>query len=1438
MGSQRSGQDATGNPWSVTMKSHYGYIRGTKGKDKEHIDVFVRPGTPKDYDGPVYVINQEKPGKTREFDEHKVMIGFVNRSHAINGYYENYSDDWMGAGSVETFQNMEAFKYWLQHGDTTKPAGEDVIEGQAMFEPRSQYDANQLSMFNKPPTVWQGKEVEQTDMLGTPTTPEEDVQAAPEGQPRVRGVPGGRTLAVELTDTLNRDKVIDLRGAAVDTPEQMGELAQVYRNPHYETLRFFYLKDGKLIAHEGVTSRLPAAVLPFKIADKFFYKMRSRMERLGADGYYVLHNHPSGQPEPSRADMALTGNISRNVPGFKGHIVINNQEFSILPANEDGSYTAEKNNFYFHGIQNVAFRDAPRPLDHPLIGQSISDPSHVATMAKQIERAPGMVTLIYTINSGGQGNKVTAIQEVPTNFVESQDFGGYIRNAMNAFGAQSVFAALDAAAANRTATNKLRFLTDTNLFRDTLVLTDEQGQASVVSHALDMDERTFLEPGLARLRRNTEAGLSRDDVRSDRVREQQGLYEENPPRQPPPATKGPQRKLYDDPTNPNYVVSEPTALDNVVRKYVDQYTDIVAFVEAVQDAGYKIDDELNPNYKEEVYQQKVAMQEKAFIKEEIEPLVKKMKLGRVELADLDAYLHARHVINDGVNARLQAMNPDLEGNEALSGLTDEKAQEIIQRTPAHVKALAADVDAILAETRRLRVEYGLNSQETISAWEEAYKFYVPLVRRGFEDSPGTGRGRDVRGDDVRERLGSTRGVKPILASIMEARQRTIIRGEKMKPVVALAGLLTKYPNAEFASLAKAAPIMYTDAEGLIQSVPGDIGQYKVPMVKRKNKDGIVESVPDPNYTGRDNVVNFMLKGKHYAIVFNENSPRAVQAARALKDMDTENLNRAFRAIRPITQYLAAVNTQYNPVFGIVNLVRDTQFAMLTLSNTELHGKQGEVLANALANMRGIYAEARAQRRGEHSSTPASQLWRRFERAGGPTGYRDLFAAPDDRAKAIERMLSPTRFQQAWEGVGGQAVAGWLSDYNLMMENAIRLGVFQTAIENGVSDLKAASMAKNVTVNFNKKGNRTNQWGSLYAFFNAAAQGTVAVAKTLVRVRHGKVQGWTPHGKKIIQGGLLLGAMQTMVLAMAGFDEDDIPEWVLARNLVMPAPGTDKGYITIPMPLGFNAIPNVGRAVASTILYGNPGHYFGNMVMDMLDVFSPVGGVGSVWQAAMPSAADPFVALAENQDWAGRPIYRENMSGLDPTPGHMRSRGTASIWSEALSRTMNYISGGTDYRPGFASPSPDAIEYLIGQAGGGVLREVSKLARTIEATATGEELPTYRIPVAGRFVGTATGSAQVRSQYYATMERLNGLKRELEGRRENRGDVRGLLQDEPEARFAPHATRLHSRIKKLQQRRRELKEREGSSARVKLLDQRIQTIMERVINRSRQLRDAA
>ena len=118
-GSVRSGKDANGKEWSVTMNNTYGYIRGTESVDGDHIDVFLGPDMNSDM---VYVVDQVNTDGS--FDEHKVMMGFPSLEDARSAYFSNYEDGWQGLGNI-TGVALDEFKKWIDSSTRkTKPFSE------------------------------------------------------------------------------------------------------------------------------------------------------------------------------------------------------------------------------------------------------------------------------------------------------------------------------------------------------------------------------------------------------------------------------------------------------------------------------------------------------------------------------------------------------------------------------------------------------------------------------------------------------------------------------------------------------------------------------------------------------------------------------------------------------------------------------------------------------------------------------------------------------------------------------------------------------------------------------------------------------------------------------------------------------------------------------------------------------------------------------------------------------------------------------------------------------------------------------------------------------------------------------------------------------------------------------------------------------------------
>lgn len=137
--------------------------------------------------------------------------------------------------------------------------------------------------------------------------------------------------------------IVNLKGQVVRTPAEVATIAQVYRDPRFETFRMIYLKGDVIVGHEGFTSRVPSQSL---VTDKSSLEEHKQavietMKKMGADGYYMLHNHPTGNPEPSKSDINTTEVISRTIPGLKGHVIINSNKYASIQEMRRGQFAYE-----------------------------------------------------------------------------------------------------------------------------------------------------------------------------------------------------------------------------------------------------------------------------------------------------------------------------------------------------------------------------------------------------------------------------------------------------------------------------------------------------------------------------------------------------------------------------------------------------------------------------------------------------------------------------------------------------------------------------------------------------------------------------------------------------------------------------------------------------------------------------------------------------------------------------------------------------------------------------------------------------------------------------------------------------------------------------------------------------------------------------------------
>ena len=879
------------------------------------------------------------------------------------------------------------------------------------------------------------------------------------------------------------------------------------------------------------------------------------------------------------------------------------------------------------------------------------------------------------------------------------------------------------------------------------------------------------------------------------------------------------------------------AIDKLIYEFQDKYIDLKRLRDHIKAIGGTISD-LNDAYQgEELYHARVAKRTQDFLADEIRPLMGDLRTRGVSMEALETYLHARHapeankamaernptqdMIDAGkakADADVKALELQLQtataqgtatralqdalkqaqdernnwrstqafkGTEeerlSLSGMSDAQAQAVMDALAPgklqHLQALAARVDAINAKTLDVEVQYGLTDAASVQAQRNAYQFYIPLHRDEAHES-GTshpiGQGFSVKGDASKRRTGSNAKVTHILGHVAMKRESTLTRGEKNNVAKKLYLMAAQNPDADYWSVDKPPTLETID-----------------------KKTGFVRTGIDPMYKNKPNVVMVRIGGKDAFITFNEHNSQAVRLAEAVKNADVGDLGKGMAIMAWFTRWFSAVNTQYNPVFGVINFLRDVQGAALNLSTTPIAGKQLELATHVVPAMRAIYRDKQGKGAANPSNAQWIKLWGELQEVGGITGYRDMYADPKDRVQALEQELS--KLERGPISEKAHAAFDWLGDYNEAMENSTRLAAYKVAVDSGMSRQQAASLAKNLTVNFNRKGRKGREINAGYAFFNAAIQGSARMVETLR----------SPMGKRIMQGGLALGVANTllgMVMMGGGDDEDDngwdkIPDFIKDRNLIIPLGRED--YFAIPMPLGFNVLPNIGRVMTEAV-FGGPDKTLaggvGKVLASLLDAFNPLGGGTDPSQTIMPTVLDPIVALWRNKDWTGKPVYRDDNNPLDPTPGHLRTKDSASTPSKWVSKALNRLTEGTDYKPGGISWTPDQLDYVVGQITGGTGRELMKLNQVVTTPFTGDELPSYKIPLLGRLYGNTRGPSGQSQKFYENVRAINEAENELRGRVKDGVDDGDYFKEDPLANLVGEGNGAEKQVRQLRKMR--------------------------------------
>jgi hypothetical protein len=745
-------------------------------------------------------------------------------------------------------------------------------------------------------------------------------------------------------------------------------------------------------------------------------------------------------------------------------------------------------------------------------------------------------------------------------------------------------------------------------------------------------------------------------------------------------------------------IPEDSKLSAIWRTLVFKAQDLFDSVNVAQKTAEKISggplpEDQDTYMMETVYRGRVGALVEDFNAEHVKPILDIMSKNNLEILDVDSYLQARHVQLDKVNAYLASINPDLAAKgvdtSALSGMTDAEAAAIMDKETPALKEIGRRVDEITKMRRELLVSSGLETQSTIDAWEKTYKHYVPLHRDDGDGSmPSKGRGFDVRGKEKR-RAGSNKAVTNVLAHVIAQHEATIIRAEKAEVARTLLNFVENHPNP---NLWEVNPVDYAP---------------------RFDADGLVTYAPNPSYKLADNVLAVRVAGQDYHVSFNTKDTHAARIVFAIKNLGAQDSGILVNQLNKLNRWLSMVNTSMSPEFTVTNFLRDLQTAGYNLSNTEIDKLKWSILGDIGKAMRGIQSAELG-----NGSHPWAKHYQEFRTAGGKTGWLQAYENIDARRTDLERQLNAMR-----PGVGRsvarglRAVVDFVEAENTVIENAIRLSAFVHARKAGLSPSKAGALAKELTVNFNRKGEYGPILNALYLFYNASIQGSARIFSALASSQKARI---------LVGATVAFASALELMNRAVGDDDDDgvpyydkIPDYVKDRNMIIMLPNSKGKYLKVALPWGYNIFHVMGQELASAAMKKgyDPGKSAMRVVSSILDAWNPISAGGSAIQWVMPTFLDPLAMVVENKAWTGRPLMPEDKFAEYPTPDAYKFWPGAREGSKWVAAQLNEITGGNRYEKGAIDISPETIDLFIDTATGGMGRFLADSVSTPWKAAT-------------------------------------------------------------------------------------------------------------------------
>jgi hypothetical protein len=761
---------------------------------------------------------------------------------------------------------------------------------------------------------------------------------------------------------------------------------------------------------------------------------------------------------------------------------------------------------------------------------------------------------------------------------------------------------------------------------------------------------------------------------------------------------------------------------------------------------------------------------------------KKYQMGLSEL-----YLYAQHAQER--NREMRKRNENVVGfrpdqYEHGSGMSDVQAQEILKwfaskhfgdkfSSLADPNSIRSLFRKVIANTNDVRVAGQLNPEFRGTEFDN-YQDYAPL--RSWIDEhmdpdedavtfAKAGKGYNVRGNEDPHALGRQRLASNLVGNAFLQNEEAIIRAGKNEVGRSVLQLIRDNPEL---------------MDGYAESI-----EHRPTKWGFDKKAGVVRRVPDTSVRTDPNVLTVKEidpenpnRVKETYIRFKD--ARLASALTMKSSLGNAGVGAMAKYLLTLNRYLGSLATSFNPEFMVSNFIRDLQVATLNLSEQEMKGLRMEVIKSVLPALGSIY---KAQRTGQFTGEWA-KTFEEFRKNGGMSafmGIRDIDSTIERNSKAL---TVPDKNLLAYSKKAVHAVGDFIEDWNLAVENGTRLAAYKALRDRYLAmtddptspknikraQEQAAFAAKELTVNFNRGGTTRPLMNSLYLFYNASMQGSMALLNPMIRSKK---------ARRMMGGLIVAGLMQDMIMSALSPEDDDglktydkIPDYILEHNMVFMTPWTTRGYIKLPMPYLLNAFYNAGRITSKALRGGtSPGDALYSAMGTAIDSLNPFGSGGNAFlNAVAPTVLDPLIDIATNTDFTGKHIAPEESVTGGGDKASQRYWNNTDPMYVTISDWLSRLSGGQGkYIPGHLEYSPNVVEYWAHFIGGGAFTTAQRAAEfftpgmkpegNLYDILDGGDFAMNDVPMVRRFMGNVSERSNT-ELYFNKRDEVDAVLKEM------------------------------------------------------------------------------